>query len=44
MPEEYFFYELLDRLFIRHDDMYDFPALEKCREAFKLLREANADY
>ncbi len=37
MPEAYFFYELLDRLFIRHDDKYEFPALEKCREAFMLL-------
>lgn len=39
MPEEYFFYELLNYLFIRHDDKYEFPALEKCREAFTLLRQ-----
>lgn len=38
MPEEHFFYGLLNHLFIRHDDMYEFPALEKCREDFALLR------
>lgn len=38
MPEAYFFYELLNHLFIRHDDMYEFPTLEECREAFTLLR------
>jgi len=39
MPEEYYFYELLDHLFIRQDDKYEFPILEKCRDAFVLLRQ-----
>lgn len=39
IPEAYLFYELLDCLFIRHDDMYEFPPIEECREAFMSLRQ-----
>lgn len=39
MPEEYCFYELLDHLFIRLDDNYEFPPIEQCRHTFALLRQ-----
>lgn len=38
MPDEWEFYELLDHLFIRHRDKYEFPALTHCREIFAKLR------
>jgi len=38
MPDEGLFYNLLDHLFIRHGDKYEFPSLEQCRETFELLR------
>lgn len=40
MPEELLFYELLDRLFIRCGDKYEFPPFEQCRTTFAILRGA----
>lgn len=38
LPEEWMFYELLDRIFIRHEDKYEIPSLNCCREVFAVLR------
>lgn len=39
IPEEYCFYELLDHLFIRHDDKYEFPPLDQCQRTFAKMRQ-----
>ncbi len=38
MPEQWTFYEQLDRLFIRNNDKYEIPSLEHCRAIFVILR------
>ena len=37
-PEEQAFYELLDRIFIPHQDKYEIPPLKDCRKIFETLR------
>ena len=31
------FYSMVDRIFMRHEERYDFPALDECRLKFKAL-------
>jgi hypothetical protein len=37
-PEQWMFYALLDQLFVRKNDKYEIPTLEKCRTTYHTLR------
>lgn len=37
-PEEWAFYELLNRIFVRHNDKYEIPSLEVCQSIFQDMR------
>lgn len=38
IPDQWMFYDLLDRIFIPHLDRYEIPALEDCRKILVTLR------